>query len=145
MTDNDQRTRHAKSLRYMFTRIPFVLALEMELVEWENEEGRAVVRLPVTELVDNGGGVPHGGAIAALLDVTGAAAVWNGHDYDRGTRGSTTSLSVNYVGAARDETVLATGRCVRRAHEINFATIEAVGENSGKPIATAMMTYRIVP
>ncbi|MGV0045015.1 PaaI family thioesterase [Mycobacterium colombiense] len=144
MTDTDLRTRHGKSLRYMFGKVPFVSALGLELVDWESEEGRVVVRMPYTELADNGGGTPHGGAIATLLDTTGAAAVWNGHDYSRGTRGSTVSLTVNYLGSPRDEAVVATGRCVRRAKELNFATVDAVSE-SGRPVASAVLTYRIVP
>ncbi len=145
MTDIELRARHGKSLRYIFTRVPFVASLGMELVEWEQEEGLVVVRMPANELSDNGSGVPHGGAVATLLDTTGAAAVWNGHDYERGSRGSTTSLSVNYVGGARGEAIVATARCVRRAKELNFATVEAVGETSRRPVATAMLTYRIVP
>ncbi len=128
----------------MFSKVPFVTTLGLELVEWATEEGLVVVRMPFRELVDNGGGTPHGGAVATLLDTTGAAAVWNGHDYDRGTQGSTVSLAVNYLGAARKETVIATGRCVRRAKELNFATVEAVSE-SGRPVASAVLTYRIAP
>jgi uncharacterized protein (TIGR00369 family) len=128
----------------MFSKVPFVSALGLELVDWETEEGRVVVRMPYQELADNGGGTPHGGAVATLLDTTGAAAVWNGHDYDRGSRGSTVSLTVNYLGTARDEAVIATGRCVRRAKELNFAVVDAVSE-SGRPVASAVMTYRIAP
>lgn len=144
MSDTDLRSRHARSLRYMFSKVPFVTALGLELVEWESEEGLAVVRMPMAALTDNGGGTPHGGAIATLLDTTGAAAVWNGHDYERGTRGSTVSLTVNYLDAARDEAVIATGRCVRRAKELNFAAVDVVSE-SGRPVASAVMTYRIAP
>lgn len=143
MTDEQVRTRHGKSLRYMFTKVPFVAALGLELVQWETE-GVVTVRMPVSDLVDNGGGTPHGGAIATLLDTAGAAAVWNGHDYERGTKGSTVSLSVNYLGAARGEAVTAEARCVRRARELNYALIEAVSE-SGRPVASAILTYRIVP
>lgn len=145
MPDNELRSRHGKSLNYMFRRVPFVKALGLELLEWEECEGRAVVRLPASELADNGGGTPHGGAVATLLDTTGAAAVWNGHDYDQGVRGSTTSLSVNYVGSARSEAIIATAMVVRRARELNFAVIEAVGEESARPVASAIMTYRIAP
>jgi uncharacterized protein (TIGR00369 family) len=142
MVDDELRSRHGKSLRYMFSKVPFVSALGLELVEWEQEEDRVMVRMPFRELADNGGGTPHGGVIATLMDTTGAAAVWNGHDYDRGSRGSTVSLTVNYLGAARDEPIIATGRCVRRAKELNFATVEAVSE-SGRPVANAVLTYRI--
>ncbi|MCH5677569.1 PaaI family thioesterase [Streptomyces gilvus] len=128
----------------MFSKVPFIRALGLELVEWEGQEGVVVVRMPWADMADNGGGTPHGGAVATLLDTTGAAAVWNGHDYERGTRGSTISLTVNYLGAARNEAVVATGRCVRRARELNFATVEAVSE-SGRPVASCVMTYRIAP
>lgn len=144
MADTEQRSRHERSLRYMFSKVPFITALGLELVEWAEQEDHVVVRMPVNALADNGGGTPHGGAIATLLDTTGAAAVWNGHDYERGTRGSTVSMTVNYLGAARGEAVIATGRCVRRARELNFATIDAVSE-SGRPVASAVLTYRIVP
>jgi uncharacterized protein (TIGR00369 family) len=144
MTDDELRSRHGKSLRYMFTKVPFVSALGLELVEWEEQEDHAVVRMPFRELADNGGGTPHGGAVATLMDTTGAAAVWNGHDYDKGTRGSTVSMTVNYLGTARDEVVIATGACVRRAKELNFVTVEARSE-SGRPVASAVMTYRIAP
>ncbi len=144
MTNTELRSRHGSSLRYMFTKVPFVKELGFELLSWEEEEGLVVVRMPFRELVDNGGGTPHGGAVATLMDTTGAASVWNGHDYDRGTRGSTVSLAVNYLGAARDEAVVATGRCTRRAKELNFATVQAVSE-SGRAVADAVMTYRIAP
>jgi uncharacterized protein (TIGR00369 family) len=143
MTDHDLRSRHGKSLRYMFTKVPFVTALGLELVEWEKSEGIVVVRMPWIDLADNGGGTPHGGAIATLLDTTGATAVWNGHDYEKGTRGATTSLAVNYLGSSRNEAIVATGRCLRRAKELNFALIEAFSDVSGKPIASALLTYRI--
>lgn len=142
MTDDELRSRHGKSLRYMFNKVPFVSALGLELLEWEAEEGRVTVRMPFRELADNGGGTPHGGAVATLMDTAGAAAVWNGHDYDRGTRGSTVSLTINYLGAARGEAVIATAHCTRRAKELNFVAVEATSE-SGRPVANAVMTYRI--
>jgi uncharacterized protein (TIGR00369 family) len=131
------------SLNYMFKKVPFVTRLGLELVEWE-QEGTVVVRMPYVDFTDNGGKTPHGGAIATLIDTTGAASVWNGHDYERGTRGSTVSIAVNYVGAPRDETIIATGTCVRRAKELNFANVSAVTE-SGRQVADAVMTYRIAP
>lgn len=144
MSDSATRARHAKSLRVMFGKVPFITQLGLELLEWEAEEGVAVVRMPFSGVIDNGSATPHGGAIAALIDTAGAAAVWNGHDYDKGTRASTTSISVNYLGSARDEAVIATGRCVRRARELNFVEVSAVSE-SGRPIASGLLTYRIAP
>lgn len=61
MTDTELRTRHGKSLRFMFSKVPFVSALGLELLEWEEQQDHVVVRMPCSELVDNGGGTPHGG------------------------------------------------------------------------------------
>lgn len=141
VADNEQRERHGKSLRFMFSKVPFTKVVGLELVDW-SETDVAVVKMPYTETVDNSGGTAHGGAIATLIDVTGAAAAWNGHDYDNGTRGATVSMTVNYTGAARGEALIATGRCVRRARELNFTDINVVSE-SGRSVATGTLIYRI--
>lgn len=145
VSDSEQRERHGKSLRYMFTRVPFTITVGLELVDW-SEPDVAVVKLPYGETVDNGGGTHHGGAIATLIDTAGSAAAWNGHDYDydSGTRGATVSMTVNYTGGARGEAVIATARCVRRAKELNFANV-TVSSESGRSVATGSVIYRIAP
>jgi len=143
VSDSEQRERHGKSLRYMFTRVPFTVTVGLELVDWSVPDV-AVVKLPHSQTVDNGGGTHHGGAIATLIDTAGSAAVWNGHDYDTGTRGATVSMTVNYTGGARGEAVIATARCVRRAKELNFADVSVLSE-SGRSVATGSVIYRIAP
>jgi uncharacterized protein (TIGR00369 family) len=143
VSDSEQRERHGKSLRYMFTKVPFTVTVGLELVDW-SEPDVAVVKLPFSDTVDNGGGTPHGGAIATLIDTAGSAAAWNGHDYDLGTRGATVSMTVNYTGGARGEAAIATARCVRRAKELNFAEVSVVSE-SGRSLATGSVIYRIAP
>lgn len=143
VTHDEQRERHGKSLRFMFTKVPFTNLVGLELIDWSVPDV-SVVKLPYSDAVDNSGGTAHGGAIATLLDVTGAAAAWNGHDYANGTRGATVSMTVNYTGAARGEAVIATGRCVRRAKELNFVDVAVVSE-SGRSVATGTVIYRIAP
>lgn len=143
MADIDVRDKHRKSLRFIFSKVPFVSELGMELVNWDTPD-TVVTRMAYSKLIDNGFGTPHGGAVAALMDTTGSAAAWNGHDYEKGSRGATVSMTVNYVGAARDEVVTATGRCVRRAKELNFTEVTVTSE-SGRTIANGTVIYRIAP
>lgn len=127
----------------MFTRVPFTQTVGLELLDW-SEPDLAVVKMPFSPTLDNSGGSPHGGAIATLIDTAGSAAAWNGHDYNLGTRGATVTMTVNYTGTARGETLIATGRCVRRAKELNFTEVSVVSE-SGKTVATGSVIYRIAP
>jgi uncharacterized protein (TIGR00369 family) len=124
----------------MFTKVPFTAALGIVLQE-ASPDG-VVLRMPYSDLVDNASGTFHGGAVATLVDNAGAAAVWAGHDYSRGTKASTVSLTVNYLGAGRDSDLIARARCVRRARELNFVEIEVAGED-GRRVASGVLVYRI--
>ncbi|MCX2934440.1 PaaI family thioesterase [Mycobacterium sp. CVI_P3] len=143
MTTPADRERHEKSLNFMFTRVPFTKFVGLRLVDW-SEPDRAVVSLPYSETVDNSGQTHHGGAIATLIDVAGAAAAWNGHDYANGTRGATVSMTVNYVASGRGEAIQAAAHCVRRAKELNFVEVSVASE-SERIVATASLIYRIAP
>ncbi|PPJ33754.1 PaaI family thioesterase [Nocardia nova] len=142
-TANDARNRerHGRSMRYIFSRVPLTAELGIELVDWSTPD-TVTTRMAYSKLVDNGSGTPHGGAIATLIDTTGSAAVWNGHDHERGIRGMTVSMTINYIAAAREEVVVATGRCVRRARELNFCQV-VVTTDSGRIIADGSLIYRI--
>ena len=81
--------------------------------------------------------------IASLIDTTGAAAVWAGHDFDKGLRASTVSMTVNYTGRAAGDLV-ATARCVRRGRDLAFSEI-TVEDTHNTLVATGTLVYRIVP
>jgi uncharacterized protein (TIGR00369 family) len=137
-TDHERRER---ALNFQFTRVPAITLLGMQLESWDETSAR--VRLPFREQASNGGGSPHGGIVASLLDTAGAAAIWAGHDFSRGTRGATVSLAINYLGAATNEDLIAEARCTKRGRDMHFAAI-SVTSDSGKPIADGVITYRIV-
>jgi uncharacterized protein (TIGR00369 family) len=124
----------------MFSKVPFTTALQITLEE-HGPDG-VVLRMPYTDLVDNAGGTFHGGAVATLMDNAGAAAVWAGHEYAKGVRASTVSMTINYTGAGKDSDLLARARCVRRAKELNFTEIEIETED-GRSVASGVLVYRI--
>jgi uncharacterized protein (TIGR00369 family) len=99
--------------------------------------------LPFEERLTNDGKEYHGGVIASLVDTSGAAAVWAGHDFDKGLRASTVSMTVNYLGRGQGD-LFATARCVKRGRDISFAKIE-VTDHFGTSVATGSLVYRIVP
>jgi uncharacterized protein (TIGR00369 family) len=102
-----------------------------------------ILRVPFRENLTNDGTVFHGGVIAAALDTAGAAAAWSNHDFDKGTRASTVSISVQYVGMARQSDLLCHARTVKRGKELTFTEITAT-DTDGVVVAHAVQTYRIV-
>lgn len=100
-------------------------------------------RLPFAVHLTNDGNVFHGGAVSSLVDTAGAAAVWAGHDFDKGVRAATVSLTINYTGAGRGTDLLADAVCVRRGRDLAFSEIRVV-DPEDRLIATGSLVYRIV-
>lgn len=134
------RERYGRTLRFAFTRVPYVVDLGVELVDWSVPDV-VRVRLPYNSRMDNSGGTHHGGVIAALVDIAGSAAAWNGHDYSRGLRGLTVSLTVNFMDRAGENVIVAVGRCIRRGGKLSFIEV-LVETEDGRPVATGSLVYQ---
>ncbi|MCH5675566.1 PaaI family thioesterase [Streptomyces gilvus] len=80
--------------------------------------------LPYSERLTAHDGVFHGGLISALIDTAGGGAVMAGHDFAKGSRLSTVSLSVQYLAPALAPEVVAHARCVRRGGRVHFSEVE---------------------
>jgi len=120
---------------------PYLSELGLRFDSYRPDE--VTIRLVFRESLTNDGSVYHGGVIAAAMDTAGAAAAWSNHDFSKGTRASTVSMSIQYVGAARRSDLLCRARTVRRARELSFIEITATDE-SGTVVAHGIQTYRIV-
>jgi uncharacterized protein (TIGR00369 family) len=119
----------------------FIESLGCVVDEWSPDGVR--LRVPFDERLTNDGKEFHGGVIAALMDTAGAAAVWAGHDFDRGLRASTVSMTVNYTGRAKGD-LIAIARCVKRGRDTHFSEIR-VEDPEQTLVATGTLVYRIVP
>src|SRR5207342_3015122 len=104
LTEEEQQ-RYRAAFRDQMTRTPYIGGLRILIEEWSPDGVR--LRLPFDEHLTNDGHAYHGGVVASLVDTSGAAAVWAGHDYDKGMRAATVSMTVNCTGAARDTDLLA--------------------------------------
>ena len=106
------------------------------------ESDDVTIRLPFRDDLTNDGTYYHGGVIAAAMDTTGAAAAWSNHDFEKGTRASTISMTINYVGAAKRSDLICHARTVRRRKELTFTEITAT-DSDGNVVAHAVQTYRL--
>jgi uncharacterized protein (TIGR00369 family) len=128
-------------MRELMPRTRFIASLGVLVDDWSPDG--VTLHVPFDERLTNDGSEYHGGVIAALLDTAGACAVWAGHDFDKGVRASTVTMTVNYCGRARGA-LLASARCVRRGRDLHFAEMR-VDDEHGTLVATGSLVYRIVP
>jgi uncharacterized protein (TIGR00369 family) len=107
------------------------------------EQDRAELLLPYRAELATMGDVVHGGAIATLIDTAGMAAAWaNDEEAPEGATGSTVSMTVEYLDAARGGDLLATGTPARRGRSLCFCDV-VVGEAAGeRVVAKGMVVYR---
>jgi uncharacterized protein (TIGR00369 family) len=138
----EEQDRWRATLREQMTRTPYIGGLGIVIEEWSPDGVR--LRLPFAAHLTNDGAAYHGGAVASLVDTAGAAAVWAGHDYDKGMRAATVTLTVNYTGAGRGGDLLADAVCVKRGKDLAFSEIR-VSDADGRGVATGTLVYRIVP
>ena len=122
-------------------RTPYLSGLGLSFDSYAPDE--VTLRLGFREDLTNDGTFYHGGVIAAVIDTAGAAAAWSNHDFSKGMRASTVSMSVQYVGAARKSDLVCHARAVRRGRELTFTEITAT-DGDGNVVAHALQTYRIV-
>ena len=140
LTDEEQNARRAAIVRIM-PATPFLKGLGIVFDRYEPDD--VVLRLPFREDLTNDGVYYHGGVIASVVDTAGAAAAWSNHDFDKGARASTISLSIQYVGACKTSDLVCSARTVRRGKELTFTEITAT-DAEGSVVAHAVQTYRIV-
>ena len=138
----DENERLRAAFRDRMTQTPYIGGLRIAVEEWSPDGAR--LRLPFDPELTNDGQAFHGGVVASLVDTAGAAAVWAGHDFDKGMRAATVSLTVNYTGAGRGTDLVADAVCVKRGRDLAFSEIR-VSDPEGRGIATATLVYRIVP
>ncbi len=121
--------------------VPFMASLGLAITHMQ--DGRAVVRMPHAPDRTDGDGAIHEGALAALLDTTGAMASWSIAGLDLRCKASTVGIHVSYHAPARGD-VVAEAHTWRRNDEIFLNQVTVSEAGSGRVVATGSVTYRIV-
>ncbi len=141
MTD-DRQERNLIRMAKVIETVPFMRHLGMEFVE--GSEGYAKIALRYQDENSTMGKALHGGAIASLIDTTGAMAAWTTAEIATPKYfGSTVGVNVNYLSGAIGEDIFAEGRVLKRGKEIIYADVRVTNAD-GKLLAQGTVTYRIV-
>src|SRR5438309_2371093 len=140
LTEEEQEARR-QAVPHIMGTTPFLGRLGIVFDRYEPDD--VTIRLPFREDLTNDGTYYHGGVIASVVDTAGAAAAWSNHDFDKGARASTVSMSVQYVGACKKSDLVCRAHTVRRGKELTFTEITAT-DADGNVVAHAVQTYRIV-
>ncbi len=122
--------------------VPYMRHLGMEFVE--GRDGYAKLRLRFQKENTTAGDALHGGAIASLIDTTGAMAAWTTAEIlSPRYFGSTVGINVNYLSAVIGEDATAEGQVLKRGKEIIYCDVR-VTNAAGKLLAQGTVTYRII-
>lgn len=138
----DSATRREKLARQFIEAIPHSRALGMSLAELC--AGRAVIGMDYDArfVGDPESGVLHGGAVSALMDTCGGAAVMSHADAPTAT--ATLSLRIDYMRAATPgQRITATAECYHMTRTVAFVRATAVDADVDRPVATATGTFAI--
>jgi uncharacterized protein (TIGR00369 family) len=119
---------------------PFVTKLGIVAEVLEGAEVR--LRMPWDPTNVTLGDMVHGGAIAALADVTVMAAAWAGVAAAESLRGVTTSMSVQYLAPARATDLIGVGRVLRQGKSLVSCDVDVVTPD-GELVAKAIATYKV--
>ena len=130
----------ADVMREFLPTSPYVSHLGMQLSELRHDE--ATLTLPFKESLITIGTVVHGGAIASLIDTAALVAAWSGVAVVEKLRGSTVSLTVDYLAPANNEDIQATATVLRRGASLVFLDV-VVRTASGALVAKGLVTYKI--
>ncbi|MBF9031051.1 hotdog fold thioesterase [Rhodobacterales bacterium HKCCE3408] len=129
--------------RQFIEAIPFSRALGMELKEVG--EGVAVISMPWNEALvgDPETGVIHGGAVSALMDTCGGAAVLSAAPDGGAT--ATLDLRIDYMRAARPGAVItARAECHHMTRTVAFVRASAWDDDAAdRPVATAHGAFTV--
>jgi uncharacterized protein (TIGR00369 family) len=119
---------------------PFVAKLGIVAEILDGDEVR--LRMPWDPTNVTLGDMVHGGAIAALADVTVMAAAWAGVQAAESLRGVTTSMAMQYLSPARATDLVGVGRVLRRGKTLVNCDVDVV-TSEGEAVAKAIATYKV--
>ena len=132
----------ARIARQFIEAIPFSRALQMRLEEIGN--GVAVISMPWSDALvgDPRGGVIHGGAVSALMDTCGGAAVMCHPEALAGT--ATIDLRIDYMRAATPgQRITARAECYHVTRSVAFVRAEAWDEDRARLVAAATGAFTV--
>lgn len=120
----------------MTARAPLIQTFGMKLSF--DDKGRSIFRMPYNPALDHAAGSTHGGAISALIDVTGwfAAALRFNHWI------ATVEFNTRLLEPATKEELIGTGEVVRAGKRLAVVQVR-VETSAGKLVAIGSGTFTV--
>lgn len=135
-------TQTADGTNAFIAALPFSAALQMEVEEIA--DGVAVISMPYADALvgDPRTGVIHGGAVSALMDTCGGAAVMSHPDVQSAT--ATLDLRIDYMRpASPGDRVRARAVCYHVTRSVAFIRAEAFDADPERPVAAATGAFTV--
>ena len=132
----------ARIAKQFIEAIPFSKALGMTLDDIG--DGFAVISMPWSEALigDPRTGVIHGGAVSALMDTCGGAAVMSHPGAPAGT--ATIDLRIDYMRPATPgQRITARAECYNVTRSVGFVRASAFDADADRPVATAAGAFTV--
>lgn len=139
---NEHHARKTLIARQFIEAIPHARALGMKVTEIG--DGRATITMDYDARLigDPETGVIHGGAISALMDTCGGAAVMVHPNGPLGT--ATIDLRIDYMRSATPgDTITATAECYHITRSVAFVRATATDNDTARPVATATGAFTV--
>jgi uncharacterized protein (TIGR00369 family) len=132
----------ARIAKQFIETIPHSRALGMRITEIG--DGLAVIAMPYDESLigDPETGVIHGGAVSALMDTCGGAAVMSHPRSPAGT--ATIDLRIDYMRPATPgQAIVARATCYHITRSVAFVRAQAFDDDTDRPVASATGAFTV--
>ncbi len=127
-------------IRDLIAGSPLAKHLGIELESTETDKAR--LTLPFAQHNVTIGNTVHGGAIVTLVDTAATAAAWATDQIPENLRGTTVSLTVNFLNAALGSSLAADAHVIRRGRSLCYLEVDVTGEGD-RLIAKGLVTYKL--
>lgn len=142
--DNDAQQQRKERVASAFIQaLPHAKALNMKMEGIG--DGQATISMPYDERLigDPDTKVIHGGAVSALMDTCGGAAVMS-HPAALGST-ATLDLRIDYMRPAKPgDTITAKATCYHVTRSVAFVRAVATDADTDRPVATATGAFTVV-